>query len=228
MESDLVPHYQAMRARIAERVTVLGDDDTTRMVPACPAWSIHDVVAHVAGIAVDLGGGRLPRTAMQDWIDGHVADRRDRPVADVVDEWLESGVETFIAQSGSGQLLLDLYLHEHDICHALGVVGERDGDEVQTCLPVMSELLRKDLLARGAPGAVQLVSRGTSWVVGDGPVELVLEAEPFELLRIFGGRRSEAQMRARPWKRADGDPADIDAWLPFLAHFAYPVADLVE
>jgi hypothetical protein len=64
--------------------------------------------------------------------------------------------------------------------------------------------------------------------VGEGPVALSLDAEPFELLRVFAGRRSEQQMRALPWRTADGSAADVDPWLPYLAHFPYPVADLVE
>jgi uncharacterized protein (TIGR03083 family) len=228
MGSDLVTHYQMTRARIADRVAALDDEGVGRRVPACPDWSVRDVIAHMTGIAVDVAAGRLPGTDTQRWIDGHVEARRHRAPADLVDEWIHSGVETFLEQTGSAQMLLDACLHEHDICHALGVVGERKSDAVQACVPVMSELLRKDLLARQAPGSVQLVSGGRSWVVGEGPVELVLEADSFELLRVFAGRRSVAQMRARPWKKADGSPADVEPWLPFLSHFAYPVDDLVE
>ena len=93
----------------------------------------------------------------------------------------------------------------------------------------MSDLLRKDLLAKGAPGAVALASRG-AFVDGRRRARsgLMLEAEPFELIRIFGSRRSEKQMRALPWKNADGSAADVGPWLGYLAHFSYPAADLVE
>jgi uncharacterized protein (TIGR03083 family) len=225
---DLVSDYRATRARIVDRVVKLDEADVSRTVPACPAWSIRDAVAHVTGIAADLGAGRMPGPDTQAWIDGHVSDRRDRPLDRVVDEWLGAGVEAFIERSGSGQLVLDVCAHEHDIFHALGEVGDRESDAVQRCLFALSDLLRKDLLAKGAPGAVAVTSRGRSWTVGEGPVALMLAAEPFELLRIFGGRRSENQMRALPWQNADGSDADVGPWLGFLAHFPYPVADLVE
>jgi hypothetical protein len=227
-QGDLVTQYRASRARIIERVTVLDDAGTDRMVPACPAWRIRDALSHVTGIAADLGAGRMPSGNTQEWIDGHVASRRDQPVDRVADEWLDSGVEGFIERSGSGQLLLDVCAHEHDIFHALGEAGDRQSDTVHTCLSAMSELLRKDLLAKGAPAAVALQSRGQSWTVGEGPIGLMLAAEPFELLRIFGSRRSERQMRALPWQNADGSPADVGPWLALLAHFPYPLADLVE
>ncbi|MEO8694974.1 MAG: maleylpyruvate isomerase N-terminal domain-containing protein [Acidimicrobiales bacterium] len=227
-QGDFVPQYRATRARIIERVTALDDADTARRVPACPAWTIRDALAHVTGIAADLGAGRMPGGNTQAWIDGHVAQRRDQPVDRVADEWLNSGVEGFIEKSGSGQLLLDVCAHEHDIFHALGESGDRESDAVHTSVSAMAELLRKDLLAKGAPAAVALHSRGRSWTVGEGPVGLMLEAEPFELLRIFGSRRSEHQMRALPWQNADGSPAEVGPWLALLAHFPYPFADLVE
>jgi uncharacterized protein (TIGR03083 family) len=227
-EPDLVSQYRATRARIVDRVAVLDHADSRRVVPACPAWTIRDTLAHVTGIAADLGAGRMPDSNTQEWIDKHVSDRKDRPLDRVVDEWLTAGVEGFIERSGSGQLLLDVCAHEHDICQALGHVGDRESDAVLVCLSAMSELLRKDLLAKGAPGAVALTSRGQSWTVGEGPVGLMLAAEPFELLRIFGSRRSENQMRALPWQNGDGSDADVGPWLGLLAHFPYPLADLVE
>ena len=226
--ADLVVHYQATRARIADRVASLGEGDAVRMVPACPEWTVGDVLAHVTGIAVDITAGRMPGLDTQRWIDGHVADRRSRGPGELIDEWVASGVEAFIERSGSGQLVLDVCLHEHDIFHALGTKGDRDSATVRACVPVMFELLHKDLVTRRAPGAVQLSSGGETWTVGEGPVALSLDAEPFELLRVFAGRRSERQMRALPWRSPDGSVADVGPWLPYLAHFAYPVADLVE
>ena len=228
MATDLVAHYQATRRRIVGHVTSVPDAEVLVMVPACPEWTVHDAVAHVTGIAADLGAGRMPGANTQAWIDGHVADRKDRPVGLLIDEWLAADVEGFIEKSGSGQLLLDVCAHEHDICHALGKVGDRESDAVNACVPAMCELLRKDLLAKGAPGSVRLVTGARSWTVGEGPVQLVLEAEPFELIRILGSRRSERQMRALPWMTPEGSAADVGPWLPFLAHFPYPAADLVE
>jgi uncharacterized protein (TIGR03083 family) len=225
---DLVAHYRATRARVVDQVASLSDTTASVIVPACPAWTVHDTVAHVTGLAADLGAGRLPGADSQAWIDGHVETRRGFPVGLLLDEWFAADVEGFIERSASGQLIFDLCAHEHDICHALGTVGDRTSEAVLACLPVMSELLRKDLLAKGAPGSVGLSTRGRTWTVGDGPVLLTLDAEPFELLRIFGGRRSERQMRALPWKNPDGSAADVGPWLAFLAHFPYPAADLVE
>jgi uncharacterized protein (TIGR03083 family) len=227
-EIDLVAHYRATRSRIVDHVSTLSDADASVMVPACPEWTVHDAVAHVTGIAADLGARRMPGADTQRWIDGHVADRRDRSLEQLIDEWRAAGVEGFIEKSGSGQLLLDVCAHEHDICHALGKIGDRHSDAVNACVPAVCDMLRKDLLAKGAPGSVRLVNGANSWTVGEGPVQLMLEAEPFELIRIMGSRRSENQMRALPWQTPDGSAAEIGPWLVFLAHFPYPAADLVE
>jgi len=115
-----------------------------------------------------------------------------------------------------------------DGAQTVGTPGDRQSDAINACVPALCELLRKDLLAKGAPGSVLLVSGTNSWTAGEGPVQLVLEAEPFELIRILGSRRSERQMRAFSWTTPDGSAADIGPWLAFLAHFPYPAADLVE
>ncbi len=225
---DWMHAYQTSRSRIVEIIDTIDKSAAATRVPACPAWTVHDVVAHVTGLAVDLGAGRLPSGPAQPWIDGHVASRRGHPLGLLVDEWLASDVEGFLQKTGSGQLVYDLCAHEHDICHALRRAGDRDSFTVHAAVRAMTDLLNKDLAAEGAPGAIELSTEGRSWIVGEGPMLLRLDASPFELIRIFGSRRSVAQLRALPWHAADGAPADIDPWLDAIAHFDFPVTDLVE
>ena len=47
-------------------------------VPACPDWSVRDVVGHVAGLAKDAVEGALPSFNLLDqWRDDTVARQRD-------------------------------------------------------------------------------------------------------------------------------------------------------
>jgi uncharacterized protein (TIGR03083 family) len=225
---DWFAEYRSSRARIVDMIDALDAHDAATVVPACPEWTIHDVVAHLAGLAVDLAAGRLPNGSPQPWIDDQVERRKGYPLGLLVDEWNASDIEGFIARSRNGQIVYDICSHEHDICHALNKVGERDSSTVHASLAVMTELLAKDLLAKGAPGAIRLSTNDQTWTVGEGVIGLTLEATPFELIRIFASRRSVAQMRRLPWKTTDGLPADVDPWLDAMAHFAYPAADLVE
>jgi hypothetical protein len=111
--------------------------------------------------------------------------------------------------------------HEHDIRHALGRPGARDASGVVACAVAMSRILEADLAKAGLP-AVRITSAGRTWDVGEGDPELSIELEPFELIRAFGSRRSERQLRALPWE------GDLDRYLPALAHHPFPVNDLVE
>jgi hypothetical protein len=85
----------------------------------------------------------------------------------------------------------------------------------------VSNVVARDLAAHALP-AVQITSGGRTWNVGEGTPELAIELDPFELIRVFGARRSEAQMRALPWR------GDLDRFLPGLVHSPLPVEDLVE
>lgn len=37
----------------------LSVEDLARTVPACPEWTVHQLIAHLAGVAADTTAGRL-------------------------------------------------------------------------------------------------------------------------------------------------------------------------
>lgn len=128
--------YASCRGRIGELVRAAGDGKAkASVVPACPEWSVHDVVAHVAGVVADALAGRLDGVATDPWTAAQVDARRDRSVDEVLEEW-ETGAPTFeglldaIGDPGR-QAVLDVVTHEHDIRGALGAAGARDSDAVR-------------------------------------------------------------------------------------------------
>ena len=218
--------YAATRARVSALLADAGVDDASATVPACPAWTVRDVVAHVGGLAVALSTGAGPGAGdVQGWLDALVDARRDRSLAELLDEWqrASAGIEVTLTHmgAGGGQLVYDVVAHEHDIRHALGRGGARDSTSVVACATAMSALLARDLAAHGLP-AVRITSGGRTWDVGEGDHGLAVTLDPFELIRVFGGRRSLAQLRAIDWH------GDLDRYLPALAHFPLPDRDLVE
>lgn len=218
--------YAATRDRVCALLADASPAVAATPVPACPAWTVHDVVSHVAGLAVALSSGNGPGGAdLQAWIDALVEDRRGRPLAEVLDEWAAAADATAALLghmgAGGGQLTYDLVAHEHDIRHALGRPGARDSSSVVACADAVSMLLARDLAAHGLP-AVRVTSGGRTWDVGEGEPGLAVELSPFELIRVFGSRRSEAQLRALPWS------GDLERYLPGLAHMPFPAADLHE
>jgi uncharacterized protein (TIGR03083 family) len=211
--------YLAGRTRITE---VMRDvDDATAgstTVPTCPAWSVHDVLAHVVGIPTDILAGNVEGAASDPWTAAQVDARRDATIADLLAEWDANApqVEAIVDDFGPTgvQLLFDLTTHEHDIRLALGLPPLRD-------LPAHLAVTGFVFSTLGGEGLRVVAPEGTFLL---GEPTATLTAPLFDLLRAISGRRSEAQIRAMQW---EGDP------MPHLGTFAggpftMPVHDIAE
>jgi len=221
----LADEYRAARQRTSAIAGELDDDQAALLVPACPDWTVADLLAHVTGLASDLGSGRRPEGDTQAWVDAQVADRRGRTPADIAAEWGDAApaFEEMIAAKPHRWwgLVYDELVHEHDLRGAVGRPGERDGESVQVAVTLGMRLVEADLAKHGLP-AFRLVADGTERVVGDGPPELTLEATSFEALRLLGSRRTIAQLRSADFT------GDLDHYLPGLVHMDLPTVDLRE
>jgi uncharacterized protein (TIGR03083 family) len=218
--------YRNARERMQELASTLTDELAARTVPACPEWTVHDLFSHVTGIAADLSAGRRPDGGgTQAWVDRQIAERRSRPLADVVAEWSEAGpaFESMIDARPDRLwgLTYDIVVHEHDLRNAIDAPGERDSDGVRVALQLGLRIVETDLAGRGLP-AFRVVADGAEYVVGEGTPELTLEATAFEALRLLGSRRTLDQLRAAAFT------GDLDRYLPGLAHMELPHADLGE
>jgi uncharacterized protein (TIGR03083 family) len=215
--------YRDCRQRITELVRVLPDADLDRQVPACPAWTVRLLVAHLAGAASDVSTGRLDNALSDAWTARHVAEREHRSVADNLAEWerLSPSIERSLAGSPSGRRAMiahDVTHHEADILGAL-----RAGRPPEQVWRMMLEDAGKGLARRYAlPGEFIIDVGDREWRFGEGePVTSVL-VDPYELWRAIVGRRSAAQMAAWKW---DGEP---HPFIEFLPIFPPRVTDLVE
>src|SRR5437660_4394884 len=133
--TDVAALYAEGRARVTALVSGLSDEDAKAPVPTCPAWSVHDVVAHLAGTCADILSGNFGGLASDEWTAAQVDARRDRPVHEVLAEWnevapqVEAFANNFPGRAGD-QWVTDQTTHEHDIRLALGRPGARDSDAV--------------------------------------------------------------------------------------------------
>jgi uncharacterized protein (TIGR03083 family) len=187
-------------------------------VPATPAWTVHDVLAHVVGIAADLNAGRFGTGDPDAWSADQVRERRDRSVAQLAAEWeregpqFEDGLRVLGYEIGA-HYVGDLLQHELDIHDALGLPPVVDGDAVTAALDFYLDDLHVRLVERRIGGVE--VSCGTRRLtVGGGQVVAALEASELDLLRALAGRRSEAEVRAFTWT---GNVEDV---LPALDAYA--------
>src|SRR5438132_399041 len=66
-------------------------DATGAAVPTCPRWTVHDVVAHLTGVCADILTGNLEGVATDPWTEAQVSSRKNRTMAELVEEWNELG-----------------------------------------------------------------------------------------------------------------------------------------
>ena len=197
--------YAGCRERIADLTGRLDRGQAATVVPACPEWTVHDVVAHLTGIVDDALAGRLDGVATDPWTAAQVEARRDRTIADMLAEWDARGAtfEEMLDAAGDlgRQAVADVVTHEHDLRAALGAPGARDSDGVRIGLGFVAAAFVDSAAERGIGVRVRTTD-GSEF--GGQDAGAVLTGEPFELLRAMTGRRSLDQLRTMHWN-GDGD-----------------------
>src|SRR5438128_8980688 len=122
--------YGQSRERVTALLRGVSDEEAKAPVPSCPDWSVHDVLAHLAGVCADVLSGNIGGVASDPWTAAQVDARRDRSVAEILSEWnelapqVESFANNFPGRVGE-QFLTDGVTHEHDIRLWLGRPGAR-------------------------------------------------------------------------------------------------------
>jgi uncharacterized protein (TIGR03083 family) len=211
-----------------------------RAVPACPAWTIRDVVAHLAGVAQDIVSLNMEKKGSGSWTRAQVRRLAQRSVDELLDLWGQlidpvTEILPLAPQASTCQLVFDALTHEHDIRGALDESGSRTGDLVyEVALGFVTTTGDGFIRQAGLPalrlttptiGSVQLGDPHTA------PGRVALDISDFEALRAFGGRRSVRQLLALPWH---GDAASVlPAFTRLLPAFTNggirpPADDLLE
>ena len=243
--ADLAGAYADTRRRLHELLAGLDEAALAAPVPACPAWTVRDVLAHLAGVAADTASGAYFLGAVDAWSDtrlaasrdewtaGQVQSRRGRPVKALLAEWASQAaiLERMLAGTvppppGSPAWLLsgpvaDLAVHLHDVRGALRRPGDRDAPVTGLGLRIYARWLGNRLDQAGRP-ALRLRAGGREWVEGSTRPAAALAADAFELFRALSGRRTLDQVRALAW---DGDP---EPYLDLFAPYPTPASPLAE
>lgn len=225
---DYADEYAAARAGVRALLSDCDDAAANTVVPSCPAWTVHDLCAHLVGVPASLvARDNPPPGDNQEWVDRHVTERADRSIAELLDEWDAVGppFEALMRKlpKAFGGLVYDAVAHEQDLRGALGRPGNRDSAGVHATVDILIPMVERDLAAHGpTPGTLHLSDGEREWVIGGGEPTVSLRTTPFELMRLLGSRRSHEQILAEPW---DGD---VEPFLPALAHMPLPARDIVE
>ncbi|GAA1558852.1 maleylpyruvate isomerase family mycothiol-dependent enzyme [Kribbella lupini] len=213
--------YAAGRDRILAAARDFSPAELDRAVPACPDWTVHDLLAHLTGVATDFVQGNLDGAPFPPWTDRQVAPRRQLPASAVLAEWSASSVllEQLITSGTTSHPLVcnpyaDASVHEADLRGAVGIPRP----------PREAYLATVEWMLDGAASGVAVhTPDGTYWLESDGPAAEV-PVDSYELFRAVFGRRSAAQIRSWAWS----SPEAAAVWSTELPMLPQTAVDLVD
>ncbi|WP_148570960.1 FAD-dependent monooxygenase [Nocardioides caldifontis] len=197
-------------------------------VPACPEWTVHDLVAHLVGGAADARRGAYFAEALdapddpaaaarrEEWTAGHVATRRALTTDALLAELQRHGDALVCAlRRGDpeacdvpewlvGAPVADLAVHLDDLRDALGAPPE-DAPVTRAGFALYRAWLGARVAGHGlAP--LRLVAGGREWLLGgEGAPGATLHGDPQPLFRAITGRRTLEEITAMRWT-GDGEP----------------------
>lgn len=247
MAIDREAAYEETRASLTAFARPLGHDDLATIVPACPEWTVKDVLAHVVAEAEIAATGSMPPDvdlvrALQDREHAarreamnarEVGKRRGRSVDELLEEW--DGQAKLLGPMLRGEepfpypfpfvdavVVMDVALHNQDIRNALGRPGDRDTDAVRLGMSAYAVGADNKIRLLGLP-PLRLRYDGREKVIGgDGDPAATLTADRYELYRALASRRSPDQIRAMDW---EGEPEPYLEAIPMYGPRDEPISE---
>ncbi|HEX6359297.1 FAD-dependent monooxygenase [Actinophytocola sp.] len=210
--------YEDGRRQVRSLVEDLDPVMLGTVVPACPEWTVKDLVAHLTGIAEDSVRGTYFADAMDAWRDPRLAAARDRWTAGQVaaragldvpallrefDE--HSSALVGMLRRGTGAAAdtpawlvaaaaADLSVHLDDLREALDLPPDPSSPVARFGFAMYRQWLHARIVARGLP-ALRLRGEGREWVLGHGSPGATVTADRHELFRTITGRRDADRVR---------------------------------
>jgi uncharacterized protein (TIGR03083 family) len=165
--------YREHVTAVSALAATLTDEQLATKVPGSPAWTVHEVLAHLAGGASDAATGRMDGAPSPEWTSRHVSERAALPVAELVAELRthQDAIAESVVDNPRPALVWNIAVHHADLHEALGLprIPER------LWLPIAESIAES--LAPRAP-------------------DLGGQVSSYELFRAFFSRRSRGQMQA--------------------------------
>ena len=208
---DAIAEWTNAQRRVMELVESLDPEECEQGVPACPAWTVTQLLAHMVGLSADVLAGDEPGDHNSTWTQRQVDSRADRGPADLATEWLSltQPMQDWMRRHGV-RPLNDVVIHEQDLRGAVGRPGGRDTDGLAAVRDVMAQRFATRIRRAQLP-PVQLESPEWMFSTGDAEPGLELSAPTFDLARALMTRRTADQLRE--WARS----GEVDPYLPMFS-----------
>ena len=190
------------REHVADISALAGDltaDERAMLVPATPAWTVHEVLAHLAGTASDAVTGRMDGAPSPEWTSRHVNERVLLPWSELVSELQshQDAVAESVMDNPRPALVWNVVVHHADLHEALGrpMLAEPLWRPVLDAMmprldPVLVDSVPAYELFRGV-----FSRRSRSQMQGWGTP---LSAEELDEICIFGPREDDQPVPAAP------------------------------
>jgi uncharacterized protein (TIGR03083 family) len=246
---DLAAAYTETRDRLAELVRPLDASRRAAIVPATPAWTITDVIAHLTHVAGAYADGHhsystqdtnefavglsddLP--AIDRWAQDGVDERHGRPLEQIIKEWFEATNGLCSMMRGARPLpagvshemlawaaVSDLATHAQDVRGALGVDPDRGAYATKLAYASFTMMLEARAATADLPRLRILTTRGDV-SIGAHAAPQTIEVDWYELLRATAGRRNVDQI-AQLFA-----PIDAEPYLTVISPYPLPVKPLI-
>jgi len=223
--------YAEVQQRMTELVASLTPDQLAQRVPACPDWTVQDLVAHHCAVVTELADGALAElgdaarlldqntdpvvAADRDAMTARqVVERRDRPISLILADWAQTteritpmlrGEVPFaegIGPMGASIAVNDVVVHEGDLHEALGLAAPPVVHATSLALAAYGFALDYRLRKAGLP-AISFEYDGKQRTFGEGEPAALLRADRTTLVRVLASRLTPDQILALAWQ---GDP----------------------
>jgi uncharacterized protein (TIGR03083 family) len=224
------PNHECYRQVRDNVIGLLGPVDPagSTAVPACPEWTVRELVAHLVGVAA-TAIGRLSGTLAAPRASSATMD-----LPELLTTWKELGAEVdrLLAARGdrSGNILvMDAFTHELDIRYAIGAELPDEHPAFAAAFEVLAGGFASAVDDHQLP-ALRLSTGSTEWTVGPGAPVATVTANRYDVYRSLAGRRSHGQITALDWDRDSHRWLPAFTWGPFTppAVDVEPVAGLVR
>lgn len=139
--------YIELRGRVIELLGQLDEVDGDRAVPACPGWTVRQLIAHMVGVPEDVLAGRIDGLATDAWtqaqVDRHAGETLTdlrRTLGGLAAEF--DPVLRMVPAPMNSQFVMDAVTHEHDLREAIERPGAEDSSAVDVALAWLLQFIR--------------------------------------------------------------------------------------
>jgi len=138
-DAEVCLSYQQLRERVIELLAGAPAETANKVVPACPKWTVQNLVCHIIGVPEDILEGRMKGVTTDPWTQAQVDRHKSDSIAQLREILINQKskfdvVLPNIPSPVNSQFVMDAVTHEHDLREALGKPGAQDSLAVKVAV----------------------------------------------------------------------------------------------